>query len=454
MLDSKTYDVAVVGAASAGSYFARKMAEHGLKVLLIDKLSEDTIGSKYDIFHVPAECFDQYGLPKPEEGVDYSFRFDETVANSPSQKYSRVSPNRVVGMHMHPYMKRLNNWAKDAGVQIEYDAAFRGLRFDDHGEVCGLVYEKNGRNVEVSCNLVADASGIPSVARRCLPDGCVVENAPVGPLGVQYVYLRYVTFNEPQPGRVLSQNWRHYGVWEAPGGNPAGCLFGSSGFLSYDNAKASARRFDAAVTVPAFTLEKEEMNITPFRRPIYSMVCTGFVALGDAAYVNRNNGEGVIFALPLSDIAAETAAPYLKAGKRPTTLELWPVNKKYNEFQGAAYAAHKILKLGGARWELEENEYIWHNDPFRINRQLDIDALDCSVRPSPEAQKEILADLEDLIAKGILPREKVEKHLACIDASNDAFDHYMAFPEDPEDFAQWCCRAEQLWSVTPIAGKW
>ena len=45
-------DVLIIGAATTGSYFARKLAEQGVKVLVIDRSYEEKIGSKYDIFHI------------------------------------------------------------------------------------------------------------------------------------------------------------------------------------------------------------------------------------------------------------------------------------------------------------------------------------------------------------------------------------------------------------------
>lgn len=61
------YDVAIVGAASAGSYFARRMAERGFKVLLLERHSYERVGTKYDIFHIPTEHFEEFGLSKAVE---------------------------------------------------------------------------------------------------------------------------------------------------------------------------------------------------------------------------------------------------------------------------------------------------------------------------------------------------------------------------------------------------
>ena len=86
------YDVAIVGAASAGSYFARRMAERGFKVLLLERHSYERVGTKYDIFHIPTEHFEEFGLPKPrEEDPDFGFTF--TVSNpTPNSPASWPAP--------------------------------------------------------------------------------------------------------------------------------------------------------------------------------------------------------------------------------------------------------------------------------------------------------------------------------------------------------------------------
>ena len=445
-----SYDVAIVGAASAGSYFARKMAQQGFKVLLIDRLSYERIGTKYDIFHVPAESFQQYGLPRPQEGdPDFGFTFDDTVAHSPSLKWARCSENHVVGMHMHPYMQRLNRWAAEAGAEVVYEASFRRLRFDEDGKVCGLVYEKDGTEVSVQANLVADCSGIPAVARRSLPDDCVVENFALAPESMYHVRLRYAVYRQPKEARVVSCNWRHYGVWEAPSGNPSGSILGAAAKSSYEAAQKVFARFDRCVPMPEYYIEKEEKGLTPYCRTPYSMVCDGFVSMGDTACINRINGEGVTFALVQSDIAIEVVTPYLKAGKRPTTEALWPINKRYNTVQGAAFAAQKASQLAKPTWSTSEDEYVYLTDVFRYGPQLAGSAYGKPLNLSSEEKQAIRTQA---IEEGGLAPEKVDQQLLCTDNADAILLHYLNYPETPEGFDDWCREANRLWSICPGAG--
>ncbi len=445
------YDVAIVGAASAGSYFARKMAEQGLRVLLIDRLSEDRIGTKYDIFHVPAESFRQFGLPMPQEGdPDFGFTFDDTVAHSPSLKWSRCSENHVVGMHMHPFMQRLNRWAAEAGAEMVYEACFQSLRFDAENKVCGLVYVKDGQEIAVEANLVADCSGIPAVARRSLPDDCVVENFGLAPESMYHVLLRYAVYNDPKEARVVSCNWRHYGVWEAPSGNPNGSILGAAAKSSYEEAEKVFARFDRCVPMPAYYIEKEERGRTPYCRTPYSMVCDGFISMGDTACINRINGEGVTFALVQSDIAIDVASPYLLQGKRPSTQELWPVNKRYNTVQGAAFAAQKASQLAKPKWDTAEDEYVYLTDVFRYGPQL---FLSAQGKPLALTEEEKATIRRQALEEGRLDSAKVDQQMLCTDNADAILLHYLDYPQTPEGYDDWCRKANDLWTHCPGAGK-
>ena len=76
----KNYDVVIVGASTAGSYFARRMAEKGFSVLLLDKDGREKLSPSYDIFHMGRDEMKQYGLPEVKEGDGiYEFTFEDSA---------------------------------------------------------------------------------------------------------------------------------------------------------------------------------------------------------------------------------------------------------------------------------------------------------------------------------------------------------------------------------------
>ncbi|MBQ5580932.1 MAG: hypothetical protein IIT43_06720, partial [Clostridia bacterium] len=81
---SDAYDIVIVGASSSGAYFARKMAEQGASVLVIEKASRESLSTGYDIFHIAEADIEKHGLPKakPGDGI-WSFVFADMVHYSP-----------------------------------------------------------------------------------------------------------------------------------------------------------------------------------------------------------------------------------------------------------------------------------------------------------------------------------------------------------------------------------
>ncbi|MBO5776100.1 MAG: hypothetical protein J6R35_01865, partial [Clostridia bacterium] len=82
------YDVVVIGAATSGAFFAKRMALKGYKVKVIEKLTKETLGRRLDIFHVAKAEFDRFGLPKVKEGdLEWAFEFDDNFTASPYDNY-------------------------------------------------------------------------------------------------------------------------------------------------------------------------------------------------------------------------------------------------------------------------------------------------------------------------------------------------------------------------------
>ena len=114
----QTFDAVIVGAATTGSFFARRIAEHGHSVLVIDRLPEDKVGTKYDIFHMARKEFDRFGLPLPEKGDDYAFEFSKGANLSSFGNWPKETEGTTIGMHMHAYTLRMNRWAAQAGAEF------------------------------------------------------------------------------------------------------------------------------------------------------------------------------------------------------------------------------------------------------------------------------------------------------------------------------------------------
>ena len=141
-------DVLIIGAATAGSFFAHKLAQVGHRVLILERQAKENLGRKLDIFHVAKADFARFSLPLPEQADDFAFEFSGGRTFSAFDRYPKQNGGTVVGMHMHRYVARLNRWAQEAGAEIRYQASFVDFLYED-GRIAGAVYEQDGMRHEV-----------------------------------------------------------------------------------------------------------------------------------------------------------------------------------------------------------------------------------------------------------------------------------------------------------------
>ena len=201
--------------------------------------------------------------------------------------------------------------------------------------------------------------------------------------------------------------------------------------------------------MPSYYVEKKEKGRTPYCRMPYSMVCDGFVSMGDTACINRINGEGVSFGLFQSDIVIDVVTPLLQEGKRPTTRELWSINKRYYTLQGAAFSAQKASQLAKPNWNTAEDEYVYLTDIFRYGPQIFGSELG---KPLNLSEEEKAVIRKKAIEEGGLSPEKVDQQLLCTDNADAVLIHYLNYPETPDTFDAWCREANALWAHCPGAG--
>lgn len=444
----KHYDVVIVGAATTGSYFAHQLAEQGRSVLVIDALDPQRIGTKYDIYHVAKKDFDRFHLPLPEKGKDWAFEFTDNMNLSAFGKWPKPGHEHVIGMHMHPHTLRMNRWAQEAGAEIIYEARFDHLEYGADGTICGVTYTHNGEMVSVGCGLVADCSGIPSVVRTALPDGYGVENFSIGPEDMFYVNLRYVKYQDPKDYVRRNRSWPYYKTWEAPQMDPEGAILGVGANFSAEYADGVFARFEKAIDLPQYTLQHIERGRTPYRRPPYSMVADGFLAMGDAACLTKPScGEGVTSAMVQAEIAAEVVCALLKLGKPLTRENLWPINKRYVEVQGRAFASQLATVVGAVGTSAGENDFFFqHNVIFSAETFRAMgEGKELTFGPGEMARTAAVMVLG--VITGKVRIKTIRSLLKSMGDGGAVSKVYADYPETPSTFDQWVKRADAAWAA-------
>jgi len=444
------YDILVVGGSTTGSWFARKMAEKGYKVLMIEKEEKKNISRAYDIFHMSKKEMNQFGLEIPSPGdKEFGFTFEGSPVMSPFGAYAKSGkPATVVGLHKHEYILFMHEKAKKAGAKIACGAEFTELVFNENGKVKGAKYKTSkGAEKEVEAKLVADCTGIPAVARRQMPGSSTVENFKLTNRDVFFVVLYYVKYlDEKVRARDLDASFLNYKVWSAPSGDEHGAILGVGGNYGYDYAEEIFKtQFRKNVPWPEYTVEKVEKGLTPYHRGIYSFVDDGFIALGDTACLTKPTcGEGCTSSLVQCEIAVNVIDGLLRDGKALSRENMWPINCEYIKKQGIAFDSMRPLLMGVVSCSPEEAEYLFKKDIIFSRKilgnqgeDLDLSGKDIADIVAGIATGVVTGKIKPAtvgaIAKGLLGMLEVTKL-------------YEAYPAAADGYFEWKAKADALWN--------
>ena len=442
-------DILIVGASTTGCWFARKMAEQGAKVLVVEKELPENVSRPYDIFHMGEDEMKQFGLVIPDENNSIrEFRFESSDMVSPYSK-TRIKGGYapVIGMHKHDYIMFMAELAKNAGAEIIYGASFVDFIYDKNKKIIGAKVKTENGVEEIYSKLVADCSGIPSVARTKLSSSSVVENFPLTPKDILYVVLYYVTYNDKSINPTdLNGFYMQYKSWFAPAGEGYDGLMGIGAFFSYNYAEAVfEEHFKRNANIPQYTLLKTEKGMTPYHRTLYSTVDDGFIAIGDTAFLTKPTcGEGCTSSLVHGEIAAEVISSLLKEGKELTKENMWSINTRYMRGQGKEFDSMRALLKGVITISYDEAEYLFNNGILFSQKILGgiNDGLNLGVSDIVA----IVGGIIKGIAKCKIKASTVKNLVKALMQSGDVTKLYETYPETIEGFADWKQKADKLWA--------
>lgn len=442
----KKYDIIVAGASTTGSWFATQMAKRGFSVLLIEKSSRENLSRNYDVFHMAESEMIKFGYPIPQPGdIDYAFEFVGGAAYSAYGNYPKHTYTKTIGMHKHEYMLRLNDDAVKAGVELIYEAPFKEFIFDEKGRIIGAKHETSDGEQSALASIVCDCTGIPSTARRALPDGYGVENFEITPNDMFYVILYYVLYPEGHEKVIHTDSYLQYKCWSAPQTDEKGGLLGVGANISFDYAEEMFREFRKNVPWCPYTVQKVEKGATPYRPSPYSVVADGFIAMGDAACTTKpNNGEGCTAALYLCEIAVEVISAGLSVGGYLSKERLWSINKRYNNGQGKVFAAMRALLIGAASLNKTENEYLFAND-IGFSEKV-FNGLSGGINFTPKEIVKMLHDIIQGVGKKKIRPIFLGKLVIAARNGLEMIKLYSDYPEKPDKFDEWVKKADALWA--------
>ena len=450
------YDVLIVGGSTTGCWFADKMARKGFKVLVIEKNLSDDVSREYDIFHMGEQDMMRFELDIPEDGNPLKeFRFEHSNMVSPYGKHRmKGADSPVIGLHKHDYIMFMAQKAQNNGAEFIYGASFTDFVYEN-GKIVGAKYNTADGEQVAYAKLVADCSGIPSVARRKLPDSSPVCNFKITPEDIFYVVLYYIEYVDKNiKPRDLDGFFMQYKAWSAPAGEGYDAILGIGGSFSYEYSEEIFREhFSKNVRYPEYTVKKVEKGMTPYHRSVYSFVDDGFIVMGDAACLTKPTcGEGCTSSLVQAEIAVDVISTLLKE-KLPLSKEnMWGINKRYMTAQGKGFDFMRPLLMGVITLNYDEAEYMFENDiVFSESLFGAMDGDELNLKPAVVAKW--LSGIAAGVAKKKIRASAVKNVFKGLAQAVDIGIHYDKYPDRPEGFAAWKEKADEKWNAIGSLSK-
>lgn len=301
--------IVVAGAGHGGLPAASRLARAGFDVTVYEKKSEGTLGYDWtDIFSKNA--FGIAGLNDPPKD-EYEPKEDMTFYGpscTHSLRQNIPVEKREIKMERRDIYKHLIRQAEECGVKLVYDCAVEGPI------MCGdrVVGIKTSAG-EVFADLVIDAAGVDSPVRTRLPAMCGITKSVSGSEALE---LYRAFYNRTCPLEDTKDLYKVYifpekkrGIaWVSTEPEYTDLLVSRFGPLSEEEAlrQAEELRRDNP-SLGETVLRGGQINKIPVRHPLSVMVCDGYAAIGDSAFMTVPLiGSGITNCLKASQMLAET----------------------------------------------------------------------------------------------------------------------------------------------------
>lgn len=434
-------DVVVIGAGTAGSFFAWRMAQAGFPPVVLEKRPLGTLGQHIDIFHFDEIRFAQFDVPLPE-GDELVGYYPDGLAWPPDGDDAKRVDYAFYVMRLPLFIQRLQGYAQDAGARILDRTAFTEVLVEG-GRVAGVRAEGPEGPLEVRARLVVDASGIDSVVRTALPPDLGVETDPIAPEDTLYVILQYWDDIEGDRPRGLNFYPFHKAFCNPSYGDGAILGIGQPG--GYDVAERVHAEFLAERFPNPHRLVRKTQGRTPFRRPPYSLVADGFLVVGDAAFMTKPfSGEGVSSGFAACQIAHEVAAEALCHGEASREA-LWPYNVRYFRGQGAKFAGLLAQLPAAAELSRSDVNFLFRQDIIFSGEDFTQMNRDFEVQMSGTRLAEVAAKLLWGVASRQFSWNGLRALLTAMSVAGKIRALYERYPERPEDLPAWVQAVDPLW---------
>ncbi len=461
-MSTRSYDVVVVGAGTAGAYAAATAANAGLSTVVLERKSPEETG------HIAcgdalkgASAFPE-AIPRSQiepsftnTGVDHG-RFEipqeDTVLEIPV-------PGELAVIDRHDFGRRMVEGAESAGAEVHYDTVVRDViqgestaapsatarpaRASDGGvaarsgdgpaPVRGVRAVQDGDPVDYHAPVTIDCAGALSILQDEADLGGATFDTNVTFQQFCSAYREILHVEEPvewDDALVFKPTERAAGyLWYFP--RTATEINAGLGFQMteepmqlVDDLKRDLRRreeFDGAEVVDKLGAA------LPTRRPYDSAVAPGLLAAGDAAgHVNPTTGGGIAGAAYAGTYAAEAAIDALSAGD-VSEAALWEYNERVMDHFGARYAALDVYNVLSTAVDTDELMALLAALPGeRIAESLYEGSTSIGLR-----------DVIQIATQSAEHWRKILQFYRTKRRADALLEHYESYPDSPRAFERW-----------------
>ncbi len=354
--------IIVAGAGHGGIPAAARLSKAGFDVTVYERHQEGKLGYDWtDIFN-PQPLLDAGMEMPPKDKYEYKTNMTFFGPSENTGIKQNVPPEeREIKMERSDIYAHLIDYALACGVKFEYGVTITGPMMRG-SRVVGIKTDKG----DIRGDMVIDSCGCESPVRANLPDCCGIQKHPRR-FEKFYVYRAFYDLAAPRdtvkdPYKVMLLPEGRLGIgWIAAEKEYSDLLIGR--FDPFDMAEVER-------TAAVYREKNPQLGTTllrggkfveiPVRQPLSVMVCNGYAAIGDAAFMTVPViGSGIANSLKASVILADTII-----GDKTETYcakTLWAYQRDYYKILGAGLAPLACVKLVLTRITPDELDYLIDN---------------------------------------------------------------------------------------------
>jgi electron-transferring-flavoprotein dehydrogenase len=430
------YDVAIVGAGTAGCYAGATVANAGYDVVIVERKDESESGhiacgdalkgaNKFPESIPKAQIEDSFTNTDVDHG-QFEIPQEGAVLDIPV-------PGELAVIDRLDYGRRIIESAERAGAEFHYDTVVQDVLQDDTGRVFGLEATKKGDHRRYEAEVVLDGAGALSILQDKIDFEDTTFDTNVRFSQFSSAYREVIEVDEPvewSDALVFKPTKRSAGyLWYFPR-TPTEINVGLGFQMNEDPMQlVSDLRADISQRpeLKNATVKDKLGAALPTRRPYDSAIAPGYMAIGDsAAHVNPISGGGIAGAAYAGQYAGEQVIEAIEDGDVGEDA-LWRYNERVMDHYGGRYAALDIYNIFSTAYDLD--------DLLGLLAALPAEKLSDALY-SGSANVGLGLKLRVLIKSfghwGTLKNLYDTKSLA-----DRLLEHYDDYPSTPDSFSEW-----------------